>query len=312
MSLLGALHRAGIGAAGIEEGIALFKECHKGRLRFDEIQRRIQELKEQRKRLLGDQTKVALAKRKEDLQIQQAAILAEAPELSGAATENSLHELESWDEQLAHDLAEAEQEAARLSAAIETTLGGHRARCEVEEDLARYDNEVRSLERFASALRVANDVLQEATEEVHRDFAPRLAHSLGQSLSRVTQGRYRLAYVDPSDFSIGVGAPETRDVVHIGQLSIGTQEQAYLLLRIELARMLSASGETLPIIMDDPFVNFDDKRLQNTLELLTEISKENQLLLFTKDAFISQWLQCNCEEDAAFTVHQLPAPSCGR
>jgi len=96
--------------------------------------------------------------------------------------------------------------------------------------------------------------------------------------------------------------------VGVDELSAGTQEQAYLLLRIELARMLSTNRETPPLILDDPFVNFDDRRLHSMLELLVDISKENQVLLFIKDAFILQWFRSNYEEGIAFKIHELPAP----
>lgn len=95
----------------------------------------------------------------------------------------SLPELENEEVQLGQQLNQAEQEITRLKATVETTLSGHRPRSQIEEDLTHYETEVRRLEGFASALTLARDVLQEATEEVHRDFAPRLAQSLGQSLS---------------------------------------------------------------------------------------------------------------------------------
>ncbi len=228
--------------------------------------------------------------------------------MDGATTERSLPELENEEAQLGRQLNQAEQEITRLRATMETTLSGHRPRSQIEEDLTHYETEVRRLEGFASALTLSIDLLHEATEEVHRDFAPRLAQSLGQSLSLITRGRYDSAYVDPSDLAVRLRVPETGAIVGVDELSIGTQEQAYLLLRIELARMLSASRETLPLILDDPFVNFDDGRLHSMLELLVDISKENQVLLFIKDVFISQWFRSNSEEGIAFKIHELPAP----
>jgi len=292
----------------IDEGITLFEQRYNKRLRLDDVQQAIRNLKDRRSALPGDQTQPMLIARREHLRAQRTVILAVAPELSGATTERSLPELENEEAQLGQQLNQAEQEITRLRATMETTLSGHRPRSQIEEDLTHYETEVRRLEGFASALTLARDVLQEATEEVHRDFAPRLAQSLGQSLSVITRGRYDSAYVDPSDLAVRLRAPETGAIVGVDELSIGTQEQAYLLLRIELARMLSASRETLPLILDDPFVNFDDGRLHSMLQLLVDISKENQVLLFIKDAFISQWFRSNSEEGVAFKVHELPAP----
>jgi uncharacterized protein YhaN len=309
-ALLQVLRRAMIDAPDIDNGINLFEERYKKRLRLDDVQRAIRNLKSQRSALLGEQSKPMLIARSEHLKAQKMAILAASPELSGVTTKRSLSELESEETQLGPRLNQAEQEIARLKATVDTTLSGHRPRSQIEEDLAQHETEVHRLEMFASALTLAKDVLQEAAEEVHRDFAPRLAQSLGQSLSIVTHGRYDSAYVDPSDLTVRLRTPETGNITPVGELSVGTQEQAYLLLRIELARMLSASHETPPLFLDDPFVNFDEKRLYNILGLLVDISKENQVLLFIKDVFISNWL-CSNSGEGIIKVHEMPTSSAG-
>lgn len=311
-ALLEVLRRAGLDATEVELGIPQFEERYSKRLRFDAVQQDIRRQADQRRSLLGDQTEAMLVGQKDRLDAQRAAILAVAPELLGTTTDSSIHELESEEGRHGEQLKGAEQEIVRLDERIGTSLSGHRPRCDVEEDIARYENEVDRLERFGAALTLARDVLQQATEEVHRDFAPRLAQSLGQTLSQITQGRYGAAFVDPKDLTIRLQVPETGGIVESGQLSMGTQEQAYLLLRIELARMLSARRETLPLLLDDPFVNFDDRRLQRILELLMEISEANQVLLFTKDSFVPSWFYSNQEEGTVFNVHQLPAPLLGQ
>jgi len=304
--LLKVLRRARIDATNVEEGIALFAESYGKRLRLDEVRQKAESLKGQRGALLGDRTEAMLTALRDDLELQKSAALAATPQVSGAVTDKSLQELEIEEGQLRQEISRMEQEMSGLGGSIEATLGKHRQRSEIEEDVARYESEVRRLQRFASALDLAKDVLQKATEEVHRDFAPRLAQSLGQTLSLITQGRYGSAFVDPKDFSISIQAPETGDIVKAGDLSLGTREQAYLTLRIELARMLSANHETLPLLLDDPFVNFDDRRLQRTVQLLVDISQDNQVVLFTKDPFILQWFRANCQEGIVFKVHELP------
>jgi len=38
---------------------------------------------------------------------------------------------------------------------------------------------------------------------------------------------------------------------------------------------------TLPLIVDDILVNFDPQRAKTTIRLLNEVSKENQIIMFT-------------------------------
>lgn len=66
----------------------------------------------------------------------------------------------------------------------------------------------------------------------------------------------------------------------MNELSQATKEQAYLSLRLALASEL-AERAPFPIIMDDPFVHFDNERLSRMIEILTELQPSHQFLYFT-------------------------------
>ncbi|MFS8087309.1 MAG: ATP-binding protein, partial [Acidobacteriota bacterium] len=65
------------------------------------------------------------------------------------------------------------------------------------------------------------------------------------------------------------------------QLSRGTQEQLYLALRFGLIRQFAENAEPLPVIVDDILVNFDPERAARAAESFAELSKTNQVLVFT-------------------------------
>ncbi len=306
-ALLGMLRETGIETDNIQDGITRFEECHRKRLRYDDAQHYVRVWTGQREALLSHQIEASLIEQRHHLQAQVSAILAAAPQFKGAVTDKTPTELEEQERVLQTRTSETELDAARLDTAIKTTLGKHRPRCELEEDLARCEAEVQKLEKFASALLLAAKVLQEAADEVHRDFAPRLGQAVGHSLATITDGRYRTALVDVSDFGVKLESVEAGALVDADHLSTGTQDQAYLLLRIELARMLSISNQSLPLILDDPFVNFDETRLGNMLQLLVGVSRTNQVLLFTKDPSIPEWFRTHCAADDIYQLLELPA-----
>lgn len=66
----------------------------------------------------------------------------------------------------------------------------------------------------------------------------------------------------------------------IAELSQATKEQAYLALRLSLAVSMKES-HPFPIIMDDAFVHFDRSRLQQMINLVTELQKDHQFIYFT-------------------------------
>lgn len=68
----------------------------------------------------------------------------------------------------------------------------------------------------------------------------------------------------------------------VHELSQGTLEQLYIALRLAFVES-AQSIVKLPIIIDDAFVNFDDRRKSSMYQVLQEMSKSIQILFFTFD-----------------------------
>jgi uncharacterized protein YhaN len=153
---------------------------------------------------------------------------------------------------------------------------------------------------------MALDFLRKAEERVHRDIAPVLAAGIRKWLPGVTQNRYTDARVDPRDLSVHILGPdgEWRDV---RQLSHGTIEQVYLLLRVVLAERLATTGETCPMILDDVLVQSDLARKRTLLDAIVSISQSRQMILFTQEEEVLRWAQTNVTAPSRVVV--LPTPS---
>jgi uncharacterized protein YhaN len=63
-------------------------------------------------------------------------------------------------------------------------------------------------------------------------------------------------------------------------LSKGTASQLYLAARIELAGILS-QGRRPPLIFDDSFSYFDDRRLACLWDVLLEVARGQQVIVLT-------------------------------
>ena len=97
------------------------------------------------------------------------------------------------------------------------------------------------------------------------------------------------------------GRPPIHLVVTDPPVSHGTRTLIYVLMRIGLAQHMSAIGEPVPLVLDDPFVDVDAVRLPRMLDFLLELSERMQVLIFTKDAEVAAWF----EKSAASPRHQL-------
>lgn len=71
-------------------------------------------------------------------------------------------------------------------------------------------------------------------------------------------------------------------VVDVRVLSRGTAEPLYVAIRLAYIKNTTDILE-LPVIMDDPFVNFDAQRRVNTYKLLEFLQEDLQIIYFTFD-----------------------------
>jgi uncharacterized protein YhaN len=211
------------------------------------------------------------------------------PELKGLTSGWSAQRLLTEYEQLDQRRQEMEKQIERVETQIQVILTTHRPQAEIEEELAQAEAEVWRLLRFRQALEKARDTLRDVMKTYHRNLAPVLNREVSAGIAQVTGGRYRDVRIDPQKFSVSLTVPETGEVQSSDHVSLGTQEQLYLLLRLAVTRLLSENGEPLPLLLDDPFVHFDQQRLENVLSLLKELSKETQVVIFSKEGAILRW-----------------------
>lgn len=174
---------------------------------------------------------------------------------------------------------------------------GRRSLNEVEEERAAVEARLADLELELEAASYGAALIEELARNKHARIAPRLAASAGRFLHAITNGVYGEVLVS-HDFRVSVRVPQTSKLTDEPErrLSKGTVDQIYFALRLALVQALSSGNERIPLLLDDPFANYDDARLASALRLLLEIGKEHQVLLFT------------CRGDLAQTAQALGVP----
>lgn len=74
---------------------------------------------------------------------------------------------------------------------------------------------------------------------------------------------------------------QERSLETLQQLSEGTRDQLYLSLRLAGIVQGFGTADSVPVILDDVLVNFDNERASAALEVLAELGQEIQVLCFT-------------------------------
>ena len=192
-----------------------------------------------------------------------------------------------------NDLRERLAEArGRLAAVEEASVDTAAATARVE--LAR--REVARVEQLGQTLDLTCQYLQQAEEEAYRTVAPRLAHEVNQHLGALTGGRYSDARIDPEELTVRV-RDENGEMRDADKLSHGTAEQIHLLLRVAMARTLTQPGESCPLLIDDATVHADESRTAAILDLLLELSRERQVVLFSQEMSVRTWAERRLDTD---------------
>lgn len=179
-----------------------------------------------------------------------------------------------------------------------------RSVAEAGETLAQCEAELDRVRRLSSTLETTRQHLEDAQETVHRDIAPVLQRTLVEWLPLITDNRYSRAAVDPQTLEVRlqVGSGEW---VCAEQLSLGTAEQVYLLLRVALVTHLSDPATKCPLLLDDVTVQADEIRTRAVLDALEKLAGERQIVLFGQEPAVREWATERLKAGADITVVEL-------
>ena len=156
-------------------------------------------------------------------------------------------------------------------------------------------------------LRLAATVLRQRIE-VHRAKAqdPLLSRA-SELFAELTCGSFsglKTDY-DDNDQPVIVGARANSDaLLGVEAMSDGTQDQLYLALRLAYLEKLIGREEPMPFVVDDILVNFDDERARATLQVLGDLSRRTQVVLFTHHSHLVDIARSALSTDELF-VHDL-------
>ncbi|GKH34903.1 AAA family ATPase [Muricomes sp. OA1] len=145
---------------------------------------------------------------------------------------------------------------------------------ELLAELEMPDKRIKNLQNWDAALRLAEEKMIEASRNMTQGFGNILNQKASQILEQITGGRYKKLLADEN---LNLTLFEGGRRIPVERVSRGTIEQVYFALRMAAVDMLYE--EPLPVIFDDAFACYDEKRLKSTLKWLSE--QQRQAIIFT-------------------------------
>ena len=158
---------------------------------------------------------------------------------------------------------------------------------ELQEKQVQYDNLSESLaeldeitgghkeyEDKKNAFQLAENRIEELAEAFQKKLKKDLNTRASEIISQITGGKYTRLILSEG-LSLSLLSQDRR--IPIEQVSRGTIEQVYFALRMAAGELMHT--EEYPVILDDTFVCYDDKRLAQTLGWLYK--NKTQVILLT-------------------------------
>lgn len=173
---------------------------------------------------------------------------------------------------------------------------------ELEARLEWLRSELQRGDRTFQACQEAMRLLGEVQKEHRTTYLPALEQATSGHLKRMTSGFYSTMRLAEGWPQITV-AEASNPAVPPEELSGGSRDQLYLAFRLAVADQLTG-GEPLPLLLDEPFTNFDHHHRQRALDILADLGATGrQVIYFTMLPEVADAL----EQEAAgkFPVRRL-------
>ncbi len=137
----------------------------------------------------------------------------------------------------------------------------------------------KNIAKANSLLRI-KEVFQETKEELGSNPMESLVREFSRVLSIITSGDYDLGQID-ENFEIKLES-ETRGVMDIDLLSAGTYDAVTLALRFSILKHIYGKRNGY-VCLDDCLVDLDPERKQQSINIIKDFAKDNQVIFTTCD-----------------------------
>ena len=166
----------------------------------------------------------------------------------------------------------------------------------LEEKVELLTQRVASFEKRAQVISHTLRLLRSAIANTSQSASDVISSQVEQYLPKLTLQRYQNLRLN-HEYDLEVFSNELNDWIKpLGQLSLGTVDQIYFLARVGLAKTL-LNGNLDYIFLDDPFITFDQQRLEQTKAILLDLVEHRpeknlaaaQIFLFTHNDNYDSW-----------------------
>lgn len=244
---------------GVEDEKSL-KGIKEKKYLYERVLSTLNDKQEMLKRLLGETTI-------EDLK--QKLVKYSSTELT---TDKTKEELLLEQENLVDDILRINKDITSYETRIANLQKNVRPMVDIEDDISGKSAKKLDYDKKIKALTMARDAIEDISKDIQNNFAPKLNDKVSDIISNITDRKYTDIKINPN-MEILTYEPENHELINIDSLSKGTIDQMYFGLRLGLIDIIK-EDKSLPLILDDCFVQYDDNRLRMVLETISKLNRQ--------------------------------------
>lgn len=203
--------------------------------------------------------------------------LKNAQEMIKAEEERSL-EVQDYSEEL-RELESQEREinetVSKAQWVLEQKQEKDIERSKYIEDLQLRYEKIKNAKIEIAAIEAAKENIEEIANEIRNSFGKKLNERASYYMAKITNGKYDNLSIDEK---LNISINSKRALISASKLSKGTVEQIYMSLRLAAADIIFEKDKK-PILLDDAFVMYDNKRMGNTMQFMAE--NMEQVIIFS-------------------------------
>ena len=194
-----------------------------------------------------------------------------------------LNRLGTEAEQVVEDISRLGAQHGQLKAAFDALNGSDAAARAAARQQEAAAGMAEAAERYLR-LKTAARLLQWSMERFRQTRQGPMLARASEIFQALTLGSFSRLLVDADSHDsprlVSIRTDGNKPV-EVPGLSEGTRDQLYLALRLAALDQQAGQGSRMPLIADDLFINFDDRRTEAGLQVLGDVSRRMQVILLT-------------------------------
>jgi DNA repair exonuclease SbcCD ATPase subunit len=175
---------------------------------------------------------------------------------------------------------ELEKQKSRCEIIIEQARFNMEDQIRLEEELEALQEALKHENKKVKIYGLASEFLSRARAEVLSSVEEALEKEIQKYLAIFTDDKYKQVKVDKETLEFWVYSDEKGGWAKPEELSGGAIDEFYLAFRLALVKLIFGDKRP-PLMLDDPFVNFDSVRLDKTLDFFKTLASDYQIIIFT-------------------------------